>query len=161
MLYVYVIVVVLFSSAKASLQKANVYRVSIDAGTIVGMLDHFWQSTGFCPPDPHQDFFEFLSSDDANQNIAFIGSVPQQGIWQVRIHWLLDLVRIDKPGSPEEAYNFTYLDKAMELLLNNGLKPGFELMGNPSNYFTDFDDIAQIHAWKDLVAAVGNHLIGT
>ena len=48
----------------------------------------------------------------------------------------------------------------MDLLLSNGLQPGFELMGNPSNYFTDFDDTTQIHQWRDLVAAVGKHLIG-
>ena len=37
-------------------------------------------------------------------------------------------------------YNFTYLDQAIERLHSLGLKPGFEIMGNPSNIFNDFSN---------------------
>ena len=77
----------------------------------------------------------------------------------MRIHWLLDLVSMEL-NADRLVYNFTYLDKAISLLVQNDLKPGFELMGNPSNYFSDFDDTAQIYAWRDLVASLGEHLIG-
>jgi hypothetical protein len=30
------------------------------------------------------------------QNLAYIGAIPQNGIKQVRIHWLLDLVKVSR-----------------------------------------------------------------
>lgn len=137
------------------------YNVIINASNSVDNLDHFWESTGFCPPDPHQEFYKFILSDDELQNIAYIGSVPNQGIKQVRIHWLLDLITLSQTENDKHVeYNFTNLDKAMDLLINNGLRPGFELMGNPSNYFSDFDDVKQIFAWRDLIYATAKHLVG-
>lgn len=140
-------------------EQTDVINVVLDASRVVGPLQHFWESTGFCPPDPHQDFRNFIFTNDELQNLAYIGSLPNKGIKQVRIHWLLDLVSmeldVDRP-----AYNFTYLDRAISLLVANDLKPGFELMGNPSNFFSDFDDTAQIYAWRDLIASLGKHLIG-
>ena len=44
------------------------------------------------PPDPHQNFSRFILSEDEHQNLLHIASVPNHGIHQVRIHWLLDLV---------------------------------------------------------------------
>lgn len=142
----------------AAEQVDSVY-VSLDASAIVGPLRHFWESTGFCPPDPHQDFYKFLFTNDEMQNLAYIGSVPKQGIKQVRIHWLLDLIFVERTAGKLAVYNFSYLDKAMQFLIENNLRPGFELMGNPSNFFSDFDDITQIYAWRDLVASLAKHLI--
>ncbi|CAH1246133.1 IDUA [Branchiostoma lanceolatum] len=68
------------------------YQVHVDASKIVRNLTHFWESTGFCPPLPHQRADLYDLSEDEVQNLALIGSVPQGGIKQVRIHWLLDLV---------------------------------------------------------------------
>ena len=135
------------------------YKAIVNASMEVSDLKHFWKSTGFCPPDPHEDFYKFMSTNDMAQNIAYIGSVPNRGIEQVRIHWLLDLMSLSDDGAKVK-YSFTYLDKAMDLLLSNGLRPGFELMGNPSNYFTNFDDQREIYAWRDLIKALGIHLIG-
>lgn len=143
----------------AAEQVDSVY-VSLDASAVVGPLRHFWESTGFCPPDPHQDFYKFLFTNDEMQNLAYIGSVPKQGIKQVRIHWLLDLVFVERTAGKLAVYNFSYLDRAMQVLIENNLRPGFELMGNPSNFFSDFDDTTQIYAWRDLVASLAKHLIG-
>lgn len=44
------------------------------------------------PPDPHLNFSAFFLTDDEYQNLANIGATPNQGIKQVRIHWLLDLI---------------------------------------------------------------------
>lgn len=142
-----------------SAEQTDHFNVMLDASRVVGPLQHFWESTGFCPPDPHQDFYKFIFTNDELQNLAYISSVPQKGIKQVRIHWLLDLVFMELEVD-QVVYNFTYLDNAMHLLVGNALKPGFELMGNPSNLFSDFDDTTQIYAWRDLVASVGRHLIG-
>ena len=157
---------VLISMIEVSLlngEHTEFVNVNLDAGKVTGPLYHFWESTGFCPPDPHQDFKKFFFSNDEIQNLAYIGSVPKRGIKQVRIHWLLDLVTVDsrKRGFPDQfSFNFTFLDKALQVLRSNNLRPGFELMGNPSNLFTDFDDVKQIYAWRDLIATLGKHLIG-
>lgn len=140
-------------------EQTDIVNVVLDASRVVGPLRHFWESTGFCPPDPHQDFRKFIFTNDELQNLAYIGSVPNKGIKQVRIHWLLDLVSMVLDVD-RLVYNFTYLDKAISLLVGNDLKPGFELMGNPSNFFSDFDDTAQIYAWRDLIASLGKHIIG-
>ncbi|XP_076467689.1 alpha-L-iduronidase-like isoform X2 [Babylonia areolata] len=100
-------------------------------------LKHFWQSTGFCPPLPHQAAGEFDLSTDMVQNLAYIGAVPHGGIQQVRIHWLLDLVRVQR----------------------NGLRPGFELMGSPSGVFTDMENKTQLYWWRDLVTQVARRYI--
>ena len=142
------------------LKVGSVYNVLVNASRVVSSLEHFWESTGFCPPDPHQGIHRFILSEDEAQNIAYIGSVPNQGIKQVRIHWLLDLITMKEAENGNMEYNFMYLDEAMDLLIRNRLKPGFELMGNPSNYFSDFDDLQQILAWKDLVTATVQHLVG-
>ncbi|XP_044184139.1 alpha-L-iduronidase-like isoform X3 [Acropora millepora] len=154
----FVIVLMLFPLLTREL-KVDTVEVLLNAGAVVGPLRHFWESTGFCPPDPHQEFYRFILANDEIQNLAYIGSVPKEGIKQVRIHWLLDLVSMKRTQDRSIIYNFTYLDAALELLIDNRLRPGFELMGNPSNFFTDFDDTEQIYDWRNLVANVAKHLI--
>ncbi|XP_066430421.1 alpha-L-iduronidase isoform X2 [Eleutherodactylus coqui] len=39
----------------------------------------------------------------------------------------------------------------MDLLAENGLVPGFELMGSPSGYFTNFEDKVQVFEWRQLI----------
>ena len=60
----------------------------------------------------------------------------------------------------EPVYNFTQLDQLINKLWSNGLKPGFEIMGNPSNYFTDMDNKTQVYQWRDLVHQVASRYIG-
>ncbi|KAL8591064.1 hypothetical protein ACOMHN_037297 [Nucella lapillus] len=122
-------------------------------------LRHFWQSTGFCPPLPHQSAEQFDLSADMEQNLAYIGAVPHRGIQQVRIHWLLDLVKVQRFSSGWLVYNFTFLDGMVELLHTNSLHPGFELMGNPSGLFTDMENKTQIYWWRDLTRQVAQRYI--
>ncbi|KQK80172.1 hypothetical protein AAES_99679 [Amazona aestiva] len=70
------------------------YVVSVDARRAERPLQHFWRSTGFCPPLPHSRADLFDLSKDQVLNLAYISSVPHGGIEQVRIHWLLELVAI-------------------------------------------------------------------
>ncbi|XP_070197526.1 alpha-L-iduronidase-like isoform X2 [Littorina saxatilis] len=121
---------------------------------------HFWRSTGFCPPEPHQAAADFDNSQDMEQNLAYIGSVPHSGIGQVRIHWLLDLIKVTSFSSGQPVYNFTSLDILLARLHLNGLRPGFEVMGSPSGIFTDMENKTQVYWFKDLVRQVAKRYIG-
>ena len=57
------------------------------------------------------------------------------------------------------SYDFSDLDTLLDWLHRSQLQPGFELMGNPSGYFTDFDNKSQVYLWKDLVQQVATHYI--
>ena len=46
------------------------------------------------------------------------------------------------------------------MLYGLGLRPGFELMGNPSGYFKNFEDKSFVYSWKDLVKQVAQRYIG-
>ncbi|KAL4231720.1 hypothetical protein ACF0H5_009296 [Mactra antiquata] len=140
-----------------SVQCVNYVKLTVNSSVIVGDLKHFWRSTGFCPPKPHEDAYNFDLGSDMNQNLAMIGSVPHGGIKQVRIHWLLDLVTV-KSEEPL-VYDFTFLDAMMDTLYNNGLTPGFELMGNPSGIFTNFEKKDDVVKWKDLITQTAQRYI--
>ncbi|XP_077924404.1 alpha-L-iduronidase isoform X2 [Halichoerus grypus] len=58
------------------------------------------------------------------------------------------------------SYNFTHLDRYLDLLRENQLLPGFELMGSPSKRFTNFEDKQQVFEWKKLVSLVARRYIG-
>ena len=152
-------------------------------------FDHFWRSCGWCPPDPHPRFPEYFARDDVAQNHALIGSTPHGGIEFVRIHYLFDLLRPATSRTPESAImvpaengylegrlsslgiesgalDWSALDAAMDQLHEQGLAPGFELMGNPGasddrsdRMFTSFAEPAQVLAWRDLVAATASRYI--
>ncbi|KAK6180826.1 hypothetical protein SNE40_008808 [Patella caerulea] len=133
--------------------------LKVSSDDVRGPFQHFWRSTGFCPPDPHQEAHAFDLSNDMLQNLAYIGAVPHRGIEQVRIHWLLDLVTVSGYSSGSPVYNFTYLDQLLQQLYINGLKPGFEVMGNPSNIFTDFENKTQVYMWRDFIKLVASRYI--
>ncbi|KAK2501102.1 LOW QUALITY PROTEIN: hypothetical protein MC885_009626, partial [Smutsia gigantea] len=65
-------------------------------------------------------------------------------------------------GSAREglSYNFTHLDGYLDLLRENQLLPGFELMGSPSGSFADFEDKRQVFEWKNLVSLLARRYIG-
>ncbi|GFU57351.1 alpha-L-iduronidase [Trichonephila clavipes] len=111
------------------------------------------------PPDPHQDSPKFLLSEDMKLNLFHIGSLAHNGISQVRIHWMLDLVQMRFLPDFEIVYDFNYLDQLVHMLWKNGLRPGFELMGNPSGYFTDFENETQVYMWEDLIYRLASHYI--
>jgi len=87
------------------------------------------------------------------QNLALIGSLPKQGLRQVRVHWLLNLIQFNIKNN-QIKYNFKRLDQFIYLLHSHGLKPGFELMGNPSNYFQNFETKRELKEWKKLITAL-------
>ncbi|XP_069782595.1 alpha-L-iduronidase isoform X2 [Narcine bancroftii] len=56
-------------------------------------------------------------------------------------------------------YNFTNLDGLIHRLWQNGLIPGFELMGNPSGYFSNFDEKMQVFEWKKMITSLAQRYI--
>ncbi|XP_060044388.1 alpha-L-iduronidase isoform X2 [Erinaceus europaeus] len=134
------------------------FQVHVDAARVLRPLRHFWRSSGFCPPLPHNQADRFVLSWDQQLNMAYLGAVPHGGIQQVRTHWLLELVKARTAGQGL-TYNFTHLDAYLDLLRENQLFPGFELMGSPSGHFTDFEDKRQVFAWKDLVSQLARRYI--
>ncbi|XP_023692327.1 alpha-L-iduronidase isoform X2 [Paramormyrops kingsleyae] len=137
---------------------AAYFELAVDAETPIRDLNHFWKSTGFCPPLPHAQSDQYDLSRDQQLNMAYLGSVPHGGLEQVRIHWLLELVTAQVVNG-ETRYNFTKLDQLIELLWQNGLRPGFELMGSVSGYFTDFEDKRQVAEWRTLVYLLAKRYI--
>ena len=123
------------------------------------IFNHFWTSTGFCPPDPHSNASSWLLSSDMKQNLAFISALPYRGIEQVRIHWLLNTVHVTNITSNGPAYDFTYLDLFLDILVGNGLYLGFELMGNPDNLFNNFENATQVYWWRDLVHQIATRYV--
>ncbi|XP_035873761.1 alpha-L-iduronidase isoform X3 [Phyllostomus discolor] len=57
------------------------------------------------------------------------------------------------------SYNFTHLDGYLDLLRENQLLPGFELMGSPSGHFSDFEDKQQVFEWRELVSLLARRYI--
>ncbi|XP_025905704.1 alpha-L-iduronidase [Nothoprocta perdicaria] len=133
--------------------------VNVDVRRAERPLRHFWRSTGFCPPLPHSQADLFDLSKDQEMNLAYISSVPHDGIEQVRIHWLLELVTVSATNGKLH-YNFTALDNLMDRLWENKLIPGFELMGNPSGFFIDFEDKDQVVRWRNLITLLARRYIG-
>uniref|UniRef100_A0A8C3LGF8 Alpha-L-iduronidase n=1 Tax=Chrysolophus pictus TaxID=9089 RepID=A0A8C3LGF8_CHRPC len=134
------------------------YVVHVDVRRAERPLRHFWRSTGFCPPLPHSSADLFDLSKDQEINLAYISSVPHNGIEQVRIHWLLELITV-RMMNEKLYYNFTALDNLMDRLWENKLIPGFELMGNPSGYFLNFEDKEQVVRWRNLVTLLASRYI--
>jgi L-iduronidase len=124
----------------------------IDCAREIGPLEHFWRSTGFSPAD-------LLLTKDMQQQMAYAGALPHGGITYARVHFLLELVKGEQLLGETPRYDWRLLDMALDVLLSNNLIPLFEVMGNPSGAFSDFNDAGQLHAWKRLVSALARHLI--
>ncbi len=117
-----------------------------------GALAPFWNGTGFTPG-------ELLLTQDIQQALTYYGSVPHAGITFVRIHYLLELVRVNPSPNGSPQYDWSLLDEGLSWLVRNHLKPFFEVMGNPSAYYTDFNDARQLHLWKEMVRQLAEHLM--
>lgn len=127
-------------------------RIDIDCSRDTGALDHFWRSIGFSPA-------ELLLTPDMRQQMAYAGSIPHGEISYVRVHYLLELAGVSTVAGGHARYDWTRLDQALDVIVNNGCIPFFELMGNPGNSFDDFNDDGQLHRWRDMVSDLAWHLL--
>jgi len=57
-------------------------------------------------------------------------------------------------------FNFTCLDGIIQMLHDHNLMPGFEMMGNPSGYFSDLENHPQITLFADLAFQLASRYIG-
>ncbi len=126
--------------------------ITVKCAETIGELRHFWQSTGFTPAN-------LLLNADMRQAMAHVGAIPHGGISWVRIHYLLELVKAEGLGTETPVYDWSRLDTAMDVLVTNGLKPIFELMGNVEGHFDDYLDTRQALAWRQLVRDLARHLV--
>lgn len=125
-------------------------KLKIDFRKEIGSLAHFWRSTGFSPAD-------LMLTKDMQQQMTYTGAIPHGGITYVRIHFLLELVKGSDLLGVNPVYDWELLDIALDLLARNRTIPIFEVMGNPQNAWSDFNDLAQLLAWKRLVKALAEH----
>ena len=120
-------------------------QIKVNCDKEIAEMEHFWRSTGFTPA-------ELLLRADMQQTLSYYGAVANDGIKYLRIHYFLNLTKAYNLEKDSPEYDWSQLDKALDILINNGLKPFFELMGNPNpDYFNDFSDSQQVHSWKDFV----------
>ncbi len=127
-------------------------RITVDCARELGKLDHFWYGTGFSPAS-------LLLNADMRQAMTYVGSIPHGGITYVRPHYLLELLTAEGLETENPKYDWSVLDAAIDVLIRDDLKPVFELMGNPSGYFTDYLNGAQLGAWRRLVRDLALHAI--
>ncbi|XP_052119935.1 alpha-L-iduronidase [Frankliniella occidentalis] len=114
------------------------YRVTLRIADAEPLRDlpAFWSSTGFSAPSA-REAEAYLLSEEMEWNLAYIGASPRAAVRLVRAHWLLQLVRAapesisSSSRSPGWRWNFSLLDRFLDRLDLNGLRPGFEIMGNP------------------------------
>lgn len=146
---------ILFAVKQSAAVSCGQATFEIDCLRDAGEFRHFWRSTGFTPATR-------LFDSDTRQNIIYIGSIPNGGISYVRIHKLPELVSVSGIAAGNPEYDWSRLDSALDLLRENRLKPAFELMGIPrgaEEFFTDFQETAQILAWKSFVTELARRYI--
>lgn len=72
-------------------------RIEIDfqyESSTMKEMPRFWTNVGFAPPEPVGNVTEFFNSKDVHLNLEIIGSLPNKGIENIRIHWLLNLLSV-------------------------------------------------------------------
>jgi len=131
----------------------HVHYLNIDCAAAAGQLKPFWASTGFTPA-------ALLLTGDMRQQITCLGSIPRRGVKYARVHYLLELVDAAFEDEDTARYDWSRLNSGLDLLVNNGLAPIFEIMGNPNGQFSDFNDFGQLRRWRALVRDLARHLIG-
>lgn len=81
-------------TSRAVIASVHVEIDFIDGIENLKKLPRFWKNTGFAPPEPIDKVDEFFESDDVRMNLEIIGSLPNRGIENVRIHWLLNFLSV-------------------------------------------------------------------
>ena len=104
----------------------------------------FWHGPGFSPG-------ELLLTPEMQRTLTLLAGVPRQGIRYLRPHFMLNLVRAEKVATGH-VYDWRLLDDALDVMIDRGFVPFFEIMGNPSDVFQDFASLDTLKAWRDLVS---------
>lgn len=102
----------------------------------------FWRATGFSPG-------ELLLTPEMKRTMKLLAGTPANGVHYLRPHYMLNMI-VAKGG---DSYDFTLFDEAMDVMIENGFAPCFEIMGNPSDSF-DFNSDGWEPRWRDLVTQI-------
>lgn len=127
-------------------------RLRLDRARRTGPQQRFWRSTGFTPA-------ELLLLPEMRQTLDHLAALPDRGIEFLRVHYLLDLVRGEATARGHR-YDWALLDAALDSMVERGLRPFFELMGNPSSLFDGFAGRDALLRWRDLTAELAARCIG-
>ncbi|TNJ46043.1 hypothetical protein KFZ70_09345 [Tamlana fucoidanivorans] len=161
------------NSTKSIGQDFNLVKGKVDFSNSKQEFYHFWKSTGYSPGS-------VLMRKDMQQTMNYLRSVNNSGIVYSRPHYLLNLIGTKGLGTKNVVYDWTLLDKSLDVLVANNQKLIFELMGlfngkleehqirydkegtykvDYEDYFNDFKNHNQLLAWKRLVKDLAVHLI--
>jgi hypothetical protein len=89
----WLLITVAFVLKKCTRIQASIpIAINYDSAHEAKSLPRFWTNLGFSPA--LEETTEFLKSSDVHLNLEIIGSLPNKGLRNVRIHWLLDLLKI-------------------------------------------------------------------
>jgi L-iduronidase len=129
------------------------FKVKINYNDSTKDFKHFWKSTGYTPA-------EITLNDEMKQAIAYYGSINNDGVRYLRVHYLLNLISCDSIQEIfDDKCDYSQLDSTINIMVSNNIKPIFELMGNPSDIFNDFGDSLQLYAYKELVKNIAERYI--
>ncbi|MCP4408172.1 MAG: hypothetical protein GY807_10510 [Gammaproteobacteria bacterium] len=140
---------ILFSASATIAAEVN---IDIDFDDRNRDLSMFWNGSGL-----NRDTADY-NAGVQRQNMLLIGSIPHQGSLYMRPHDLLELVTATGLGTHNPLYDWSTLDDFLDVIVLSGQRLFFEMMGNPSGYFTDFLNDTQVSAWRQLVSDMVEHL---
>jgi L-iduronidase len=127
-------------------------RITLDPARRIGKQPKFWRSTGFTPA-------ELLLLPEMHRTLDYLAALPDRGVEFLRVHYLLNLVRAQATPLGHR-YDWSLLDEALDAMVSRGMRPFFEIMGNPSGLFAGFEDRDTLHRWRDMVAELARRCIG-
>ncbi len=167
-------IIFLFAFLPAVISAQITANLNVDFAAKQTDESHYWRCTGFTPGIA-------LVRSDMQLTLEYLGTTAGMGIQYVRPHYLLNFIGTRGLGTAHPEYNWEKLDGAMDQLVNNQLKPVFEIMGHPSlnwevskqvmdaeiqaqksaenRYFNDFENPEQMHQFRELVKNLAIHFI--
>ncbi|NQZ75333.1 MAG: hypothetical protein HRT61_04370 [Ekhidna sp.] len=112
---------------------------------------HYWKSTGYSPAGMtvNEDYKLYLNMTEAMRSDA---------VEYTRPHYLLNHIVINEPGTPNQSYDYTELDKILDFIIEADLKLIFEIMMVPHPYFNDWYDRTKLDAWSKVCEDLIVHL---
>jgi len=153
----------LSAGAQGGQPEPTVHRIAVRCSEDTGKLPHFWSMTGFDHAQigfPAEDA-EWALSSDQRQQIIYMGAVPNSGYTLIRAHNLLCLIRVKGAETGNRQYDWSGLDKVLDLFTGSGFKPFFEMMGIPTGLDVGKYDQLNIspEGWRVLSRDLARHLI--
>ncbi len=145
--------------------------ITVDLSVRRAELQPFWASTGFSPADViATPEMQAVAEDDAQ--------LPRRGLQFIRPHYLLNLAVVRGMDTDRPEYDWSRLDRSLDLLVHNRFKLIFELMGFPSDgsgqdqydknfqeqigrghgYFDNLRAPGRMARWRVFIAALARHL---